>query len=278
MRKSKQTCITCCFIVAATVAVADGPMDKPGYWYESTDCSGDYTYMSALGGIPEEANSYEYEDGRGQCYRVEVVVVTGTPISPPSWLGLSGSYTYSHSWNAGLGVSDVGYVVVRGDSPTPSLCGDGSSDADCTCTAGQTKYRRESDGLHVCVTPPPFADVCTAHLKGGGFTEDEARPVCEYFVGNGTFPLPSWAIEQPWLWTVNMQIAMSCAVADKVDYMIGVGGFTVAALKGIAAANFYDIGLASLGRAALRFSGIASLVGFSGSTISEVCDLVGYGT
>lgn len=71
-----------------------------------------------------------------------------------------------------------------------------------------------------------------------------------------------------------MRIAMSCAVADKVDYVLGVGGFTVASLKGITAANFYNIGLVSLGRAALRFSGIASLVGFSGSTISE--DLVGY--
>ena len=155
-------------------------------------------------------------------------------------------------------------------------CGDGSSDADCTCTAGQTKYQRDSDGLHVCVTPPPFADVCTAYLKGHGFTQDDARPVCEYFVGDGTFPLPSWALDLPELWHLNLQIAMSCAMADKVDYMLGVGGFTVAGLKGITARNFYEIGKITLGKAALRFSGIASVVGLSGSTISEVCELAGY--
>ena len=54
--------------------------------------------MAALGGIPVEANSYQYEDD-DQCYIVEVVTVTGSAETTPSWLLGVSSYTYYPSWN-----------------------------------------------------------------------------------------------------------------------------------------------------------------------------------
>lgn len=204
---------------------------------------------------------------------VDVVCPDGSIM--PHWVGCS---SYATNWESyRLAHFNVdGELILTEKLPAAGPCGDGAADEACSCTAGETKYHRESDGMYVCVDPPPFRDVCTAYMKGHGFDEEDASSVCEYFVGNGSFPLPSWAIEQPWLWDVNMQIALSCTFAEEVDYVLGVGSFTVAGLKGIEAANLFRIGVKPLAFAALRFSGIASLVGFSGSTISEVCDWVGY--
>ena len=70
--------------------------------------------MEALGAIPIGANSYKYEDDPNQCYRVEVVIVTGVRGSGLG-LGLTG-WNWSDSWNTGAGFSSGGTVrVFRGD-------------------------------------------------------------------------------------------------------------------------------------------------------------------
>lgn len=131
MRQFKQAFIACITIAAAT-AVADNPLDKPGYWYESTDCSGDDTYLESLAEIPETANSWQYAD-ESQCYKVEVVVVTGSPVSTPGWMWGVSSYIYDPIWNTGLGFAGPWMYVVRGDPPPPDEDGDGVPDADDKC-------------------------------------------------------------------------------------------------------------------------------------------------
>ena len=102
-------------------------------------------------------------------------------------------------------------------------------------------------------------------------------PVCEFFAGDGTFPLPSWALETPDLWTVNVQLSLSCQLSHNIDYILGVGSYSVAALTGIEARNFFqNINLRQLGFAALRFAGWAGAIGAAGSTVSEVCHWLDY--
>jgi hypothetical protein len=113
-----------------------------------------------------------------------------------------------------------------------------------------------------CLSPPTFLQSCGQYLVNSGVSRHDAYAVCQYFAGWDEFP------------TVLAQ--RICQVARDIDWMIGVGAFTVAALKGHAAANFYDLGQRALGAAATRFALRAGLVGIVPSTKAEARDHLGY--
>ena len=131
----------------------EGPLDKPGWWYESFDCSGEATHLLYLGDIPANAKSYIYEDDQDQCYWVTVMTVQGRPRTAPPGIGGNSSYSYYESWNTGLGVSSglLGSTlyVVRGDDPNDladdDYDGDGVGDSDDLCA---DEYGEE--GFHGC--------------------------------------------------------------------------------------------------------------------------------